>query len=65
MTKRTDDIAQRLREACTVLDEPFHHDAIAVTLMEAATEIEALRSRLSELERAASVRQSKGRPAYD
>jgi hypothetical protein len=31
-----EDLIARLREACGVLDEPFHHDAICVALNEAA-----------------------------
>jgi hypothetical protein len=35
-------IAEQLREAVPVLDEPFHREAISVTLYEAADEIERL-----------------------
>lgn len=35
-------LIERLREAATVLDEPFHHDAIAVMLMEVADFLAAL-----------------------
>lgn len=36
------DITSRLREASTVIDERFHHEAIAATMLEAAAEIEQL-----------------------
>jgi hypothetical protein len=48
-------LVERLREATTVLDEPFHHDAIAATLLEAAdaiaeatTQEQALREELEK-----------------
>lgn len=43
-------VAERLREACGVLNEPFHHDAIAVTLQEAADLITTWEALLRELD---------------
>jgi len=41
-----DDIVERLREGATVLDEPFHRNALELVMLEAADEIERLRTAL-------------------
>lgn len=43
-----DDIVERLREGATVLDEPFHRNALELVMLEAADEIERLRTELAD-----------------
>ena len=50
MTDQTARIAELLREATTVLDEPFHRDSVAVTLLEAADLLTAQAERLAQVE---------------
>lgn len=47
-TDVTETVITRLREATTVLDEPFHREAVAATMIEAADHLSALQQQRDE-----------------
>jgi hypothetical protein len=47
--ERARELANLLRESATVLDEPFHHDAVASVLHEAADALDILAARCGSL----------------
>ena len=48
-------VIQRLREGATVLDEPFHHDAIAVAMLEAADLLSTLQRERDSAQNLANI----------